>query len=50
MQTTVCRMDKHQGSTIQHPVINHNGKECKENVYICIIESLCFIAEIKTAL
>ena len=40
---------------IQYPMINHNGKEyLKRNVYICVcvcvIESLCCIAEINTTL
>jgi len=30
-------------------VINHNGKEHEENVYMCIIELVCCIAEINTA-
>ena len=38
------------GNYIQHPVITHNGEEYKENVCICITESLCFTVEIKTAL
>ena len=37
------------GSYIQYPMINHNGKEHqKENVYMCITESLSYIAEIST--
>ena len=37
---------------IQCPMINHNGKEDEKNknVYICITESLCCIAEINTTL
>ena len=36
---------------IQFPVINHNGKEYeKENIYVCITESLCCTAEINTTL
>ena len=36
---------------IQYPMINHNGKEyLKNNVYICITESLCYTAVINTAL
>ena len=38
------------GNCIQYPVINHNGKEYKKNVYICIIESFCYTAEIGTTL
>ena len=39
------------GNYIQYPVINHNGKEYeKKNVYMCIIESLCYTAEIDTTL
>ena len=34
------------GNTIQCPVINHNGKECKkECIYICMAKSLCCTAE-----
>ena len=33
---------------VHHPVINHNGKEYKNNVYI--IESLGYTAEINTSL
>ena len=37
------------GNYIQHPVINQNGKEYKnEKIYICITESLCCTAEINT--
>ena len=44
---------------IQHPVINHNGKESKKridilcvcvNIYTHITESLCYTAEINTTL
>ena len=38
------------GNYIQYPVINHNGKEEAEKVYICITESLCCTAEINTTL
>ena len=39
------------GNYIQHPMINHNGKELKKkNVYMCITESLCCIAVINTTL
>ena len=34
---------------IEYPEINSNGIEYK-NVYMCIIESLCYIAEIGTTL
>ena len=38
MQTIIYRMDKQQvyktGNYIQYPMINHNGKEYKTNVYI----------------
>ena len=35
------------GNYIQHPTLNHNGKEYfKNNVYICMTESLCCMAEI----
>ena len=37
-------------SYIQHRGINHNGKEYKKNVHICITESLCCTAEINTTL
>ena len=29
------------GKNIQYPGINHNGKNMKKNIYICITESLC---------
>ena len=29
-------------------MINHNGKEHEENVYMCITESLCYTAEINS--
>ena len=35
---------------IQYRVINHNEKNMKKNVYICITESLCCTAEINTTL
>ena len=38
------------GNYIQYPVINHNGKNMKKNVYICITESICCTAEINTTL
>ena len=44
------------GDYIQYPGINHNGKgykkytNIKKNVFICITESLCCIAEIGTTL
>ena len=38
------------GNYIQYPVINHNGKEFKKNVYICITESLCCTEKINTTL
>ena len=35
------------GNYIQYPVIDHYEKEyLKKNVYMCIIESLCYTAEI----
>ena len=38
-------------NNIQYPMINHNGKEyLKENINICITESLCRTAEINTTL
>ena len=42
MQTIIHRMDKQQGRTAeerdytQYPVINHNGKEYKKNVCVCV--------------
>ena len=51
VQTIIYGMYKQHGPTvqrgnyIQHPVMNHNGKE-----YTCITESLCHTAEINTAL
>ena len=38
------------GNYIQYPVINHDGKNMKKNVDICITESLCWIVEINTTL
>ena len=49
-------MDKQQGPTvvgptvptgnyIQYPVINHNGKNMKKNVYICITETLLWLTQ-----
>ena len=38
------------GSYIQHPVINHNGKEYEKNVYIRVTESLCCTPETNTTL
>ena len=37
---------------IQYPVINHNGKEHKNDciIYICKSEQLCYTAVIKTTL
>lgn len=48
-----CNLEKHQICYIQNPVIsfcNHNGKEYKMNVYVCIMESLCCISEINPTL
>ena len=36
------------GNYIQYPWINHNRKEYKKNVYMCMTESLCCAAEINT--
>ena len=36
------------GNCIQHPVTNYNGKEYKKNMYICITEPFCCIAEMNT--
>ena len=46
------------GNYSQYPVINHNGKNMENNVYICVCvyvyiyisESFCCIAEINTTL
>ena len=38
------------GNYIQYPMINHSQKEYEKNVYICITESLCCIAEMNTTL
>ena len=38
------------GNYIQHPVINHNGKEYEKGYHICITPSICYIAEINTML
>ena len=51
MQTIIYKMDKQQdpiastGSSIQYPVVKHNGKEYKNNIHICISESVCCTAE-----
>ena len=55
IQTSIYRLDKQQGPTIQHrelySVSVNNGKEYrKECIYICKIESLCCTAEIDTTL
>ena len=34
----------------QYPMINHIGKECEKNVYMCVTESLCCAVEINTTL
>ena len=36
------------GNYIQYPMINHNGKELKKNVYMHVTESLCCTADIGT--
>ena len=38
------------GNHIESPVINHNGKEFKKNVCMCITESLCSTAAFQTLL
>lgn len=38
------------GNYIQSPGIDHDGKEYKKNVYICITDSLCWIADTGTTL
>ena len=38
------------GNYFQYPVINHNGKEYKKELYIGITESICYTAEINTTL
>ena len=40
------------GNYIQYPVISHNRKDMKKNIYIyaCITESLCCTEEINTTL
>ena len=35
---------------IQYLVINHNEKDIKQNVYIYITQSLCYMVEINTTL
>jgi len=43
MQAFMYRMDKQQdpiystGNYTQYPIINHNGKEIKKKIYICIM-------------
>ena len=34
------------GKYIQYPVINHNRKNMKKNICVCVTESLCCAAEI----
>ena len=54
MQTGIYRTDKQQGLTVQHrkmyamTVMNHNGKNKKKNMYICVAESLCCAAAMNT--
>ena len=56
MQTITSRMDKQQGPTvqdsnyIQYPVINHNEKNIKKNVYLYILSHLLYTAEINPTL
>ena len=62
VQTHIFRMDKQQGPTISHrelypiSMISHNGKNIRMCMYVCthtcvcITESLCWTAEINTAL
>ena len=56
MQTVIFRMDKQPGplystgTYIQSPEIDHDGKEYLKNVCTCIIESLCYTAEVGTIL
>ena len=38
------------GNYSQYPALNHNGKEYKKNVNMCITESLCCTTEINTTL
>ena len=57
MQTITFRMDKQPGPNVQHrelcsiscdkPIMEKN---IKNNVYMCITESLCCTAEIDTTL
>ena len=36
------------GNYIQYPLINHNEKNMKKNIFICITKSLCCTVEINT--
>ena len=43
------------GNYSQYPGVNHSGKEYEKEciyiyIYVCITESLCYIAEINTIL
>lgn len=38
------------GNCIQYLVINHHGKEHKENAHMCVPESLCCLAAISATL
>ena len=36
------------GNYIQYPGINHNGKEYRKELYMCITESSCCTTEVNT--
>ena len=56
VQTIMYRMDNQQNlilqykNLIQYPQINHNGKEYKSNLYVCITESLYYTSGIDMTL
>ena len=57
MQTITFRMDKQYSSTVQHRElqpsfvgIEHDRRYKKKNVFMCMTESLCYIAQIDTTL
>ena len=53
IQTTIYKMDKQQGPTVQHRElysVSYNKPYGKEYEYICITESLCYISATNTTL
>ena len=48
MDKKQCPTVQHREQDIQYPEINHNGKEYKSDVYMCITETLRYTAKINT--